>query len=91
MESLFILIPIAIVFVIIAVSIFFWAVRSGQYEDLDTEARRILFDEDEAAKRADSAGPRSSNVKSSNVKRSNANNTSSTNSDTTTKKSDVDD
>lgn len=86
MESLFILIPIAIVFVIIAVSIFFWAVRSGQYEDLDTEARRILFDEDEAAKRADSAGPHSSNIK-----RSNANNSSSTNSDTTTKKSDDDD
>lgn len=47
MESLLILIPIAIVFVIIAVTILFWAVRSGQYEDLDTEARRILFDDHE--------------------------------------------
>jgi len=45
MESLFILIPIALVFVIVALAVFFWAVRSGQYEDLDTEARRILFDE----------------------------------------------
>ncbi|ACR11643.1 putative Cbb3-type cytochrome c oxidase maturation protein [Teredinibacter turnerae T7901] len=81
MESLFILIPIAIVFVIIAVSIFFWAVRSGQYEDLDTEARRILFDEDEAAKRADSAGPHSSN----------SNDSSPKNSDTTLEKADADD
>ncbi|WP_018015289.1 cbb3-type cytochrome oxidase assembly protein CcoS [Teredinibacter turnerae] len=81
MESLFILIPIAIVFVIIAVSIFFWAVRSGQYEDLDTEARRILFDEDDAAKRADSAGPHSSN----------SNDSSPKNSDTTLEKADADD
>ena len=46
MESLFILIPIALVFVAIAIAVFFWAVKSGQYEDLDTEARRILFDGD---------------------------------------------
>ncbi len=29
----------------IAIGIFFWAVKSGQFEDLDTEAKRILFDE----------------------------------------------
>ncbi|WP_075185799.1 cbb3-type cytochrome oxidase assembly protein CcoS [Teredinibacter haidensis] len=50
MESLLILIPIAIVFVIIAIAIFFWAVKSGQYEDLDTEARRILFDSERKEK-----------------------------------------
>lgn len=50
MESLFILIPIAIVFVIIAITIFFWAVKSGQYDDLDTEARRILFDDQPSKK-----------------------------------------
>lgn len=46
MDSLFILIPIALVFVAIAVKIFMWAVRSGQYDDLNTEGKRILFDED---------------------------------------------
>ncbi|WP_185231785.1 cbb3-type cytochrome oxidase assembly protein CcoS [Teredinibacter franksiae] len=58
MQSLLILIPIAIVFVIIAVAIFFWAVRSGQYEDLETEARRILFEDDSATnkKPADGSG-----------------------------------
>ncbi len=45
MDSLFILIPIALVFVFIAVKIFLWSVKSGQYEDLETEGRRILFEE----------------------------------------------
>lgn len=45
MDSLFILIPIALVFVFIAVRIFMWSVKSGQFDDLDTEGRRILFDE----------------------------------------------
>ena len=45
MESLYLLIPIAIVIVAAAIAVFFWAVKSGQYDDLDTEASRILFDE----------------------------------------------
>ncbi len=45
MESLYLLIPIAIIIVAVAVAVFFWAVKSGQYDDLDTEASRILFDE----------------------------------------------
>ena len=52
MESLFILIPIALVFVLMAIRAFFWAVKSGQFEDLDTEGKRILFDENPP-----SAGP----------------------------------
>ncbi len=51
MESLLILIPLALIFVAIAIAIFFWAVRSGQYDDLDTEARRILFDEDKTVEK----------------------------------------
>lgn len=45
MESLYLLIPIAIIIVAIAITIFFWAVKSGQYDDLDTEGHRILFDD----------------------------------------------
>jgi cbb3-type cytochrome oxidase maturation protein len=41
-----VLIPIAILFVAIAVWVFFWAVKSDQYEDLDREGINILFDED---------------------------------------------
>jgi len=44
--SLIILIPIALVLVALAIKLFFWAVNSGQYDDLDTEASRILFDDD---------------------------------------------
>ena len=45
MESLFILIPVAIVFVIIAVMVFRWAVNNGQFEDLEAEGKRILYDD----------------------------------------------
>ena len=31
----------------IATAIFFWAVKSGQYDDLNTDGRRILFDDPE--------------------------------------------
>lgn len=44
MEAIYLLVPIALVFVAIAIGIFFWAVKNGQYDDLNTEARRILFD-----------------------------------------------
>lgn len=47
MDSIFLLVPIVIFFVVCAVKLFFWAVNSGQYDDLETEGRRILFDEDE--------------------------------------------
>lgn len=46
MESLYFLIPLSIVFIIGAVALFFWAVNSGQYDDLESEAERILFDDD---------------------------------------------
>lgn len=47
MESLYILIPIAIVLVTVAVAIFLWAVKSEQFEDLERQGHNILFDEDE--------------------------------------------
>ncbi|AWK81908.1 cbb3-type cytochrome oxidase assembly protein CcoS [Photobacterium damselae] len=47
MASLYILIPIAIIFVIIAVTIFLWAVKSDQYDDLERQGSNILFEEDD--------------------------------------------
>ena len=49
MESLYLLVPIAIIFLVLAVRVLYWAVNNGQYDDLDTEGRRILFDEEPAA------------------------------------------
>ncbi len=46
MTSLSILIPISILLVGIAIAILAWAVRSGQYEDLDKPGHSILFDDD---------------------------------------------
>lgn len=45
MESLYFLVPVALIFIVIAVKILFWAINNGQYDNLDTEAHRILFDE----------------------------------------------
>jgi len=47
-ESLFVLVPLALIFIVVAIKVFSWAVHSGQYDDLDTEAHRILFDDSPA-------------------------------------------
>jgi cbb3-type cytochrome oxidase maturation protein len=44
MSIIFVLIPIAVLFVLIGLGVFFWAVRSKQFDDLDKEAYSILFD-----------------------------------------------
>lgn len=49
MTVLYILVPVAIVLVIVAICIFNWAVNDGQYDDLDSPAHSILFDEDDPA------------------------------------------
>ncbi len=46
MTSLYLLIPIALVFCLIAIKLLLWAINSGQYDDLDKEAWRILADEE---------------------------------------------
>ncbi|WP_449434158.1 cbb3-type cytochrome oxidase assembly protein CcoS [Pseudomonas putida] len=45
MPALYIMIPAALLLVAVAVYIFFWAVDSGQYDDLDSPAHSILFDD----------------------------------------------
>jgi cbb3-type cytochrome oxidase maturation protein len=44
---LFALIPLAIALLALAVWAFFWAVRSGQFDDLDTPPVRILLDDED--------------------------------------------
>ena len=46
MSIIYVLIPIAILLVIIAVAVFFWAVKSNQFEDLERHGYSILFDDD---------------------------------------------
>ena len=47
MNILFALIPLAMLLLAFAIWAFFWAVRSGQFDDLDTPAVQILLDDDE--------------------------------------------
>lgn len=47
MQSLVFLIPLAIAVGIVALGIFFWSIRSGQYDDLDGAAERILLDDED--------------------------------------------
>ncbi|MCF1427646.1 MAG: cbb3-type cytochrome oxidase assembly protein CcoS [Shewanella sp.] len=47
MSIIYVLIPIAMLFVLIAFGIFFWAVKNDQFEDLEKHSASILFDEDE--------------------------------------------
>lgn len=46
MDILLLLIPLSVALVLVIGAVFGWAVRSGQFDDLDAPARRILADDD---------------------------------------------
>lgn len=58
MNNLFFLIPIALLLGGIGLVAFLWALGSGQYDDLDGAAERILIEEEEAAADAPPAADR---------------------------------
>lgn len=45
MSILFVMIPLALVLLALAVALFFWAVGSGQFDDLEAKGAMVLFDE----------------------------------------------
>lgn len=47
MEILFLLIPLSLLFVGLIAAILIWAVRSGQYEDMEKPRHDILLDDDD--------------------------------------------
>lgn len=49
MSVLFIVLPIALLLAAAGVSAFLWAVRRGQYDDLDTPPYRAMFDDDDVS------------------------------------------
>jgi len=51
MDILYLLIPLSLVFVAVIAVVFLWAVKSGQFEDMEGPAHRILMD-DELPKQA---------------------------------------
>lgn len=46
MEIVLILVPVTLVLVALGILLFSWAVKNGQYDDLDGPAHRILYDDD---------------------------------------------
>lgn len=46
MDIIFITVPVTLLFIATSVAIFFWANKGGQFDDLDSPAHRILFDDD---------------------------------------------
>jgi cbb3-type cytochrome oxidase maturation protein len=44
---LYLLIPLAVILMGIAIGVFVWSIRSGQYDDLEGPAHRILMDDDD--------------------------------------------
>ena len=52
-----VLVPISLILLGVAIAAFAWAVRKGQYDDLDTPALDILVDDDRPRTAARSAGP----------------------------------
>lgn len=46
MNVIYVLIPIAIIIVALAIIVFFWAVKANQFEDLERQGSSILFDDD---------------------------------------------
>ena len=52
MEIVYLLIPVALLIVAIIMAVFFWAIRSDQFEDMEGPAHRILMDDDDASPKA---------------------------------------
>ena len=50
MDVIYGLIPGMIIMGLIAVAVLFWAAKSGQFEDMEGEASRILMDDDTPVK-----------------------------------------
>lgn len=46
MNILYLLIPLGLLLLGLAVAAFFWAVRSGQFDDLDSPAMSVIMDDD---------------------------------------------
>ena len=57
MEIIYLLVPIAIVLVLVIIGALVWAARSGQFDDLEGPAHRILMDDDEPDDTASGGNP----------------------------------
>ena len=66
MSIIYVLIPLAILIVALAVVIFFWAVKNNQFDDLERQGHSILFDDDIAPNTKPTEKPRNTASSGSN-------------------------
>lgn len=52
MAIIYVLLPLSLFFGICGLLAYLWSVRSGQFDDLETPAHRILFDDEPEPKSA---------------------------------------
>ena len=50
MDILFLLLPIAVIFLILAIAFFFWAIKNGQYDDFESQALKVVMDDHQQSK-----------------------------------------
>ncbi|WP_374692034.1 cbb3-type cytochrome oxidase assembly protein CcoS [Accumulibacter sp.] len=58
METLYLLIPISVVLVFLIALAFWWSLRSGQFDDMEGPAYRILMDDDRSSPAANASDDR---------------------------------
>jgi cbb3-type cytochrome oxidase maturation protein len=58
LEVIFLLIPLALILVAFVVWAFWWAIRSGQFDDMEGPAHRILMDDEPAPQEGAKDGSR---------------------------------
>ena len=60
MDIIYLLLPIALIIVLIIIGVFFWAVKSDQFEDMEGPAYRILMDDDDSKTKAEDSTDKNS-------------------------------
>ena len=53
MSVIYIVLPLALIFALVALGAFIWSVKGGQFDDLSTPAFRMLHDEEQVRKIGD--------------------------------------
>lgn len=60
MSVLYLLVPIALLLAGTGVAAFFWSVRNGQFDDVETPAIRVLLEEEDPPGRSSEPPPKNS-------------------------------
>lgn len=57
METIYLLIPLSLLFLAAGIGVFFWAVKHQQFDDMEGPAHRILMDDRDQRRQREAAEP----------------------------------